>query len=570
MKKRFIVPLTVFSMLLSFGLSACGGNNSEDNGGESGNPQTTSSAPAQQQKIVITAENGKNKLMYGETVKLSADVEGVTWASKTETVATIDQNGLVTAVSKGSSQITATKEGYKQGTLTITVDYPNITVTADKTSLLVSETATLTASEQGVTWSSSDATVASVENGVVTANKLGSATIKASKDHFNDGSVTINVVRPDPTATLHFEDAEHYSSDGTWGTSYSGTMYGPGEESPVYSRSSGNASNGTCIAYMDKDDTETLTFTSSVAVKAELVMTMASRSAVSNMGSVMDVTLNNNPIDLEGKEFAGGGDTNTFVEFSLGEFNLQLNNVLHFEFKASSPYFDDLNIYAESAATIAVVKPVEKDPVTINQDKITVAQGKTFEITSSMTGLSYKSSDEKIATVSTAGLVTGVAPGSAKIAISKDGYKTIRVPVEVTEAEGVFIVAIDGITGEGVTTKTSQNLSGNYTKIIDSFEVGSVGTLNFTVEKGGTFTMYMKCRASGGYSSTNTDDLSKCMTLKLNDDVVTTTAVVNSNSFIEYEIADVTLTAGPATIEITCVTSVPGINYFKFIPKAQA
>ena len=568
MKKRFIVPLTVFSMLLSFGLSACGGNNSEDNGGESGNPQTTSSAPAQQQKIVITAENGKNKLMYGETVKLSADVEGVTWASKTETVATIDQNGLVTAVSKGSSQITATKEGYKQGTLTITVDYPNITVTADKTSLLVGGTATLTASEQGVTWSSSDATVASVENGVVTANKLGSATIKASKDHFNDGSVTINVVRPDPTATLHFEDAEHYSSDGTWGTNYNGTLYGPGEESPVYSRSSGNASNGTCIAYMDKDDTETLTFTSSVAVKAELVMTMASRSAVSNMGSVMDVTLNNNPIDLEGKEFAGGGDTNTFVEFSLGEFNLQLNNVLHFEFKASSPYFDDLNIYAESAATIAVVKPIEKDPVTVNQDKITVAQGKTSQITSSMTDLKYKSSNDAVATVTDAGVVTGVAPGETTIAVSKDGYKTIRVPVTVTEVEGAFVVSIEGLTGTGVSVRTSQNLSAPNNYIIDEFPADAVGTLAFNAPAAGTYVLHMNARASGGYNSSTSDDLATCMELKVNGTKLTLTNTV-SGSFKDYVLGEVTIDAGPGTIEITCKTAVPTINLFKFIP-AQA
>ena len=153
-------------------------------------------------------------------------------------------------------------------------------------------------------------------------------------------------------------------------------MYGPGDESPVYSRSSGNASGGTCIAYMDNGDTETLTFTSSAAVKAELVMTMASRNAVNDMSTVMDVTLNGAAIDLAGKSFEGGGDTNTFVEFSLGEFNLQTNNVLAFEFKASSPYFDDLNIYAESPVTIEVVRPVEKDPVTINQESITVSEGK--------------------------------------------------------------------------------------------------------------------------------------------------------------------------------------------------
>ena len=566
-KRKFLLPVVALSLLCSFGLAACGG-------GEGGDQSGSSTQSSVQERITISAEGSKTKLVKGdtaETVQLTPSVTGVSWSSSKEDVATVSETGLVTAVGAGSTVITASKDGYRAGTISITVELEKIQVTASGgTELLIGETVTLTANKEGVTWESSNAEIASVNaQGVVTANKLGDVTISAKKQGYADGTQAIKVKRPDPTATLHFEDADHYSADGVWGTSYGGTMYGPGEESPVYTRSSGNASNGTCIAYMDNGDTEVLTFTSSANVKAELVMTMASRSAVSDMSSVMDVKFNNVAIDLAGKSFEGGGDTNTFLEFSLGEFNLQANNVLDFAFKASSPYFDDLNIYAESAATITVVKPVEKDPVTIDQESIRVAQGKTFQITSSMTGLSYKSASAAVATVNETGLVTGVAPGSTTIAVSKEGYKTIRVPVEVTEVEGAFIVSIEGITGEGVTTKTSQNLSGNYTTIINTFEAGSVGTLSFTVANAGQYTMYMKARASGGYNSSNTDVLATCMTLKVNGTVVTSSASVSGSTFTEYLIGDVNFTAaGPATIEITCITSVPGINYFKFIPKA--
>ena len=562
MKRKALFQMAVFSVLVAFGVGACSSNN---------NNQGSNSQ--QLEKIAIKTADNKTSatITKGQTLQLNASVEGVTWESSKLEVATIDANGLATSVDAGSTTITAKKNGYRDGSFSLKVELEKIVVTASgATELLVGETVTLTANKEGVTWESSNAEIASVNaQGVVTANKLGDVTISAKKSGFADGTQAIKVKRPAPTATLHFEDADHYSADGVWGTSYNGAMYGPGEESPVYTRSSGNASDGTCIAYMDNGDTETLTFTSSVAVRAELVMTMASRNAVSDMSTVMDVKLNNAPIDLASKSFEGGGDTNTFVEFSLGEFNLQTNNVLAFAFKASSPYFDDLNIYAESTATIAVVKPVEKDPVVVDQTSITVAQGKTSQITSSMTGLSYKSASEAVATVTAAGVVTGVAPGNTTIAVSKDGYKTIRVPVEVTEVEGAFIVAIDNITGTGVTTKTSQNLSGNYTKIIDTFEVGAVGTLSFTVANAGQYTMYMKARASGGYNSSNTDVLATCMTLKVNGTVVTSSASVSGNSFTEYLIGDVNFTAaGPATIEITCITSVPGINLFKFIPKA--
>ena len=338
-KKGIILPLTVFAMLLSLSLAGCNKDSGGD-GGDKPSEETPVSQPASEdkpssaklEKINITSEGNVKSILYGQTLQLNADQEGVTWESAKPEIATVSPTGLVTAVSKGSAAIKASKEGFKDGSFNITVDYPNITVAADKTSLLIGETANLTASEQGVTWASSDDTIASVTNGVVTAKKIGSATIKASKDHFNDGSITINVVRPAPTATLHMEDADHYTADGVWGTSYSGTMYGPGEESPVYDRSSGNASDGKCIAYMDNGDKEILTFTSSAAVKAELVMTMASRNAVSDMSAIMTVKFNGADIDLAGKAFEGGGDTNTFVEFSFGDVNLVAgNNVMQFD-----------------------------------------------------------------------------------------------------------------------------------------------------------------------------------------------------------------------------------------------
>ena len=575
-KKKFILPFTVFAMLISFGLAACNGDNGGNQGGDnSGDVQDSQPASenktssAKQEKIVITAADNKTKLVYPDTVQLSADQEGVTWESAKPEIATVSSTGLVTAVSKGSASIKAIKEGFKDGSINISVDYPNITVNADKTSLLIGETANLTASEQGVTWSSSDSTVVSVNNGVATALKIGSATIKASKDKYNDGTVTINVVRPAPTATLHMEDADHYTADGVWGTSYSGTMYGPGEESPVYERSSGNASDGTCIAYMDNGDKEILTFTSSAAVKAELVMMMAARSAVSDMSAVMSVKFNNADLDLAGKEFAGGGDTNTFIEFSFGDVDLVAgNNVMQFDFLGSSPYMDDLNIYAESATTIAVVQPAEKQDIVIGQENIKIAVGKTAQITSAITGLSYRSANTAVATVDDAGLVTGVAAGSTTINISKDGYKTLKLPVEVIEAEGAFKVNIDNITGEGVVTKESRNLTAPDNVMIDTFAVDAVGTLEFNVETAGTYTMYMKARASGGYSATDPDNLATCMELKVNGTKLDLTGEVTPGTFNTYLLGDVTLTAGKNVITIKCITSVPGINLFNFIPKA--
>ena len=569
--KKHILPLATLALVLSMGIVACGGGK----GGEESKPAGGDTSQTIQEKISITAAEGKTKLIFGEKVQLTASIEGVTWTSTKPEVATVDANGLVTSVSKGSTSIKASKEGYKDGSISISVDYESIKVTAagGASSIIIGETLQLSADKDGVTWSSSNNAIASVDDkGLVTAVAAGDVTISAAKENYNSGSVALKITRPAATATLHMEDADHFSADGMWGTNYNGTIYGPGEESPVYARSSGNASDGTCIAYMANGDTEVLTFTSDKAVKAELVMMMASRSAVSDMSAVMNVRFNNVAIDLAGKAFEGGGDTNTFVEFSFGEVDIIAgNNVLDFAFLASSPYMDDLLIYAESSATIAVVKPAAKPDIVVEQESITVKEGKTAQINSALTDLSYKSANEAVATVSDTGLVTGVKVGTTTISISKEGYKTFRLPVTVTEAEGVIAVSINEGTSEGdaVTFRTSQNLQAPYNYIVDAWPEGAILTVAVNNEgAAGAFNMYIRCRASGGYQSTTEDDLATCMEIKVNGTVVAGSGTVSGNTFTDYLFGEVNLNAGANTVTIECKTTVPTINMLRFLPKA--
>ena len=569
--KKHILPLATLALVLSMGIVACDGGK----GGEESKPAGGDTSQTVQEKISITAAEGKTKLIFGDKVQLTASVDGVAWSSTKPEVATVDANGLVTSVGKGSTSIKASKEGYKDGSISISVDYESIKVTAagGASSIIIGETLQLSADKDGVTWSSSNNAIASVDDkGLVTAVAAGDVTISAAKENYNSGSVALKITRPAATATLHMEDADHFSADGMWGTNYNGTIYGPGEESPVYARSSGNASDGTCIAYMANGDTEVLTFTSDKAVKAELVMMMASRSAVSDMSTVMNVKFNNVAIDLAGKAFEGGGDTNTFVEFSFGEVDIIAgNNVLDFAFLASSPYMDDLLIYAESSATIAVVKPAAKPDIVVEQESITVKEGKTAQINSALTDLSYKSANEAVATVSETGLVTGVKVGTTTISISKEGYKTFRLPVTVTEAEGVIAVSINEGTSEGdaVTFRTSQNLQAPYNYIVDAWPEGAILTVAVNNEgAAGAFNMHIRCRASGGYQSTTEDDLATCMEIKVNGTVVAGSGTVSGNTFTDYLFGEVNLNAGANTVTIECKTTVPTINMLRFLPKA--
>ena len=151
----------------------------------------------------------KTELEVGETAQLTAAVtpvdttEALTYTSSDETIATVDETGLVTALKGGEVTITATAGGVSD-TVTITVNAPVVPATgvelsSDKTTLKVGETAQLTAavSPEGatdaVTYTSSDETVATVdESGKVTALKAGEVTITATAGEVSD-TVTITV-----------------------------------------------------------------------------------------------------------------------------------------------------------------------------------------------------------------------------------------------------------------------------------------------------------------------------------------------------------------------------------------
>ena len=548
-KGRTFFQMVVFSALVCFGVSACGG------GGGGNNSQASS----RQERInVSVAEGGSSSLILGQTVQLKSSVEGVTWESSKTDVATVDANGLVTSVAVGSASITASKDGYRSGSITIKVDLEKIEVTASANSVVKGQTVTLTANKEGVTWASSDTNVATVENGVVTGVNFGTATITASKDGFNPGTVDISVTRPAPTATLHFEDADHYSPTGEW------AGYNTTYETPIYEKES--ASDGKCIAHFAEGCKETLSFSSSAEVKAEVTMTMLSRSSYNDLTTVFTIKFNGNPVTFSGAYT--GGEAYPIYELSLGEQDLKAKNAVEVDFLGGSPYLDDLNIYAASETTIALIQPEAKEKVVVNETSLAIAEGKTAQITSSMEGLSYRTSNAAVAVVDANGLVRGVGAGEANISVSKDGYEAVKVPVTVTANENAFVVGVEEVQGEGVTHRDSQNIQGDHKHFIEKMDVDAVATITFQAQTAGSYTLIMKSRASGGYGSTVKDDLATCMEFSVNGVKLTLSGEVSGFSFNNYYLGEVTLAQGDNTITIKCLTAVPQMNTFRFIPNA--
>ena len=142
----------------------------------------------------------------GQTLTITASVapadatnKAVTWSSSSDSIATVE-DGVVTGVAEGDATITVTTEdGGFTATCDVTVEAATVAVTGvsvspTSDSITIGEDLTLTATvepenatNKTVTWSSSEATVATVEDGVVTGVSAGNATITVTTE---DGGFT--------------------------------------------------------------------------------------------------------------------------------------------------------------------------------------------------------------------------------------------------------------------------------------------------------------------------------------------------------------------------------------------
>lgn len=158
----------------------------------------------------ITLDKTETALAVGSSVMLTATLEpagatgeAVVWTSSASTVATVDDTGLVMAISAGKATITATS-GTLSASCTVTVlgkaeslrIAPNaVTMHPDYPTKLSALTTPENAATGGLTWSSSDDKIATVDQtGLVTAvAKSGTVTITVANDDGKSATATVTI-----------------------------------------------------------------------------------------------------------------------------------------------------------------------------------------------------------------------------------------------------------------------------------------------------------------------------------------------------------------------------------------
>ena len=195
-------------------------------------------------KTTLTLTEGGSATLTATVKPDDASNKQVTWESDKVAVATVDENGKVTAVKAGTAVITVTtKDGGKTAKCTVTVKAATVAVTGvslDKSSInmevgekvvLNATVAPSTATNKEVTWSSDKTSIATVDaNGMVEAKAAGSATITVTtKDGGKKATCSVTVTAPsielrtqfleDKTTVATFGSVIHYKN----GTNHRGT-----------------------------------------------------------------------------------------------------------------------------------------------------------------------------------------------------------------------------------------------------------------------------------------------------------------------------------------------------------
>ena len=163
----------------------------------------------------VTLDQTSLAMNSGTTAQLTASITpetafaSIIWTSSDESVATVDANGLVTAVAGGSCTITATTSGsQKAATCTVTVTQMVTSIVLSQTTAVleldefVRLTATVlpaNAANKNVVWSSSNEDVAPVKGGRVDAYDYGTAVITCEAADGSGVKATCTICVLDPS-----------------------------------------------------------------------------------------------------------------------------------------------------------------------------------------------------------------------------------------------------------------------------------------------------------------------------------------------------------------------------------
>ena len=519
-KRKALFPLIALSIVTAFGLVACnnGGGENKSNKEKESNQQVQSSgedtSEGELEEIKITAADNKTEIFVGETVQLSASVEGVTWKSRATSVATVSETGLVTGISAGTVKIRAEKEGYEDGSISITVS--KVPEREWKYSVRLEEA-----------------------------------------DHYDPDDFWGMDLSAYGYGIIGPGDSPIESNNGATddGTSLGYLQQGCKETMTFTSDKAATVELGVTMAYNAETALEGV-----ISVKFNgTAISMANRSC-------------------EGPEDGNDQNYYDFHAVSFGNVNLVAgNNVLEIEILGQvAPNMDKVVIWTEETLVITSVPAPQKQPIVVTPTEKEILVDETVQLVTETTGVTYESSAPTVATVSATGLVTGVSMGKATITVSKEGMKkaTVVITVKAKPVAGQIVLeAEDAVLPEGtsIQLENGDNCSGG--KSLGYFSAEQTFEIKFNATEAKKYNLSvvmssatLKSDWSGFDEMTVTNEV---MTMKFNNvaiDLGTQTLPGSTGwtkTWKEVSLGEVTTIVGENVFSFAAITQGPNIDCIK-------
>ena len=489
----------------------------------------------------LTLSRSELSLYVGDQSTLTATVtpstasQSVAWGSSNTDVVTVNQSGVVTAVGAGSAIVTATTTdgSYITRTCTVTVSRrqaTSVTVSPTSATLQVGDTKQLTATVspssalQGVTWSTSNSSVATVSSsGLVSAKATGTATITATAQDGSGkkGTCTITVspvkvssvtVQPSSvsieagksvtlTATIAPSNASNKAVGWTSSNtnvaivSADGVVTGKnvGTCTITATAKDGSGKKGTCSVTVTRPTATGMTLSHSelslyVGDQSTLTATVtpstASQSVAWGSSNTDVVTVNQSGVVTA----VGAGSAIVTATTTDGS-------------------------YITRTCTVTVSRR-QATSVTVSPTSATLQVGDTKQLTatvspsSALQGVTWSTSNSSVATVSSSGLVSAKATGTATItATAQDGSGkkgTCTITVNPVLATSITLDRTEITLGMGEsTTLTATVLPANATNRNVTWK--SSNTTIATVTSGGVVTARSEGTGTATITATTAD-----------------------------------------------------------------
>lgn len=464
---------------------------------------------------ITLTKKGETKTLTATVSPKEATNKAVTWTSSDPSVATVDQNGKVTAVADGKTVITVkTKDGGMTASCTVTVKI-NVPVTGvsldtnklkltskGETKTLIATVSPKDATDKNVTWTSSKTSVATVDqNGKVTAKASGTTTVTVkTKDGGYTDSCTVTV-----SLSGSGSDSVTPSTVSVTGVSLNKSSLNMSSVGETYTLTAtvkpSNATNKAVTWTSSKPGVATVNSNGKVTAVADGTAVITVKTKDGNYTdscvvtvSITAVVVHPTGILITGDDFTmtAKGETHQLTAV-VSPSNTSDKSVVWTSSNPSVATVDQNGLVtavsngtavitvktvdgnkSDSVTAIVIIPPEAVHPtgVTINEDDFTMTtEGETKQLTvdidpdnSTNQNVTWTSSDPSVATVSDSGLVTAVSNGTTTITVkTEDGGKTDTITVTV-----------DISSGDDTILPTSVRIEGNnkfsYTKIPSTSE----------------------------------------------------------------------------------------------------